>query len=170
VAEDHSTATGGWGQGAYATASTSSKWNGAGRDDSVHENPDWYNDEANSMSTSQLKSLYKHAIKLRRAVKAMQTQGDTLEPWQQAKVTKAADYLDAVFTAVDDDYDMGEDSYMAELQAKLDEKIPKNAPVDVWIKDFEKSNAPQFKGKTREKRRQMAVAASYGAKTPSKKR
>ena len=177
VAEDHSTATGGWGQGAYATASTSSKWNGAGRDDSVHENPDWYNDEANSMSTSQLKSLYKHAIKLRRAVKAMQTQGDTLEPWQQSKVTKAADYLDAVFNAVDDDYDMGEnvqpheeDQYMAELQAKLNEKIPKNAPVDVWIKDFEKSNAPQFKGKTQEKRRQMAVAASYGAKNPSKKK
>jgi hypothetical protein len=177
VAEDHSTATGGWGQGAYASASTSSKWNGAGRDDSVHENPDWYNDEANSMSTSQLKSLYKHAIKLRRAVKAMQTRGDTLEPWQQSKVTKAADYLDAVFNAVDDDYDMGEnvqpheeDQYMAELQAKLNEKIPKNAPVDVWIKDFEKSNAPQFKGKTQEKRRQMAVAASYGAKNPSKKK
>jgi hypothetical protein len=63
-----------------------------------------------------------------------------------------------------------EDGYMAELQAKLDEKIPKNAPVDVWIKDFEKSNAPQFKGKNLEKRRQMAVAASYSAKNPSKKK
>ena len=195
VAEDHSTASGGWGQGAYASASSSSKWAGAGKDDSVHENPEWYGDEANSMSTSQLKSLVKHAAKLRQAVKAMQAQGDTLEPWQQAKVTKASDYLDAVFNAVDDEHDMGEgnhpdekedkalirkmvkaqalkqeDGYMAELQAKLDEKIPKNAPVDVWIKDFEKSNAPQFRGKTKEKRRQMAVAASYGAKNPSKKK
>jgi len=194
--EDHSTASGGWGQGAYASGSKdTSRYTGAGHDDSVHENPDWYNDEANGMTTSQLKSLVKHAAKLRRAVKAMQAQGDTLEPWQQSKVTKAADYLDAVFNAVDDEHDMGEDShpdekedkalirkmvkaqalkqedgYMAELQAKLDEKIPKNAPVDVWIKDFEKSNAPQFKGKTKEKRRQMAVAASYGAKNPSKKK
>ena len=170
VAEDHSTASGGWGQGAYASASASSNWSGPGQDDSVQENPDWYNDEANGMTTSQLKSLIKHAAKLRHSVKAMQAQGDTLEPWQQAKVTKAADYLDAVFTAVDDDHDMGEDSYMSELQAKLNEKISKNAPVDVWIKDFEKSNAPQFRGKTQEKRRQMAIAASYGAKTPSKKR
>jgi hypothetical protein len=74
----------------------------------VSENPDWYNDEANSMSSAQLKSLYKHAMKLRQAVKKMQAQGDTLEPWQQSKVTKAADYLDAVFNAVDDEYDMGE--------------------------------------------------------------
>jgi hypothetical protein len=74
----------------------------------IAENPDWYNDEANSMSSSQLKSLYKHAMKLRQAVKQMQAQGDTLEPWQQSKVTKAADYLDAVFNAVDDDHDMGE--------------------------------------------------------------
>jgi hypothetical protein len=177
VAEDHSTSTGGWGQGAYAGAAGSSKWNGAGHDDSVHENPDWYNDEANSMTTSQLKSLYKHATKLRQAVKQMQAQGDTLEPWQQSKVTKAADYLDAVFQAVDDDHDMGEDTYMAELQAKLDEKIPKNAPVDVWIDDFAKAaktpNAKghhQFKNKNPEKIRQMAIAASYGAKNPSKKK
>jgi hypothetical protein len=184
VAEDHSTATGGWGQGAYATASASSKWAGPGQDDSVQENPDWYNDEANGMTTSQLKSLIKHAAKLRHTVKAMQAQGDTLEPWQQAKVTKAADYLDAVFTAVDDDYDMGEnvqpheeDQYMAELQAKLNEKIPKNAPVERWIDDFAKAaktpNAKghhQFKNKNPEKIRQMAIAASYGAKNPSKKK
>jgi hypothetical protein len=42
--------------------------------------------------------------------------------------------------------------------------------VDVWIKDFEKSTAPQFRGKNKEKRRQMAIAASYGAKNPKKKK
>jgi hypothetical protein len=62
------------------------------------------------------------------------------------------------------------DAYMESLAAKLAEKIPKNAPVDVWIKDFEKSNAPQFRGKNLAKRKQMAIAASYGAKNPSKKK
>jgi hypothetical protein len=66
------------------------------------------------------------------------------------------------------------DAYAQRLQATLEnvlaEKIPANAPVDVYIKDFEKSNAPQFRGKTKEKRRQMAVAASYAAKNPSKKK
>jgi hypothetical protein len=65
---------------------------------------------------------------------------------------------------------IAEDSYMESLAKQLAEKIPKNAPVDVYIKDFEKSNAPQFRGKTKEKRRQMAIAASYGAKNPSKKK
>jgi len=204
IAEDHSTATGGWGQGSYNTASKdTSKWAGAGHDDAVRENPEWYNDEANSMTTSQLKSLVKHAAKLRHAVKQMQAQGDTLEPWQQSKVTKAADYLDAVFNAVDDEHDMGEsedhpdekedkalirkmvkqqalkqeDSYMEALSAKLSEKLRPNDPVDKYINDFSKAaktpNAKghhQFKNKSPEKVRQMAIAASYGAKNKSKKK
>lgn len=70
-----------------------------------------------------------------------------------------------------------EDSYMAELSAKLAEKIPANAPVDRWIKDFDKaSKTPnakghhQFKNKNKDKVRQMAIAASYGAKNPKKKK
>ena len=61
------------------------------------------------------------------------------------------------------------DEYMTNLESKLAEKLLANTPVDVWIKDFEKSNAPQFKGKSKEKRREMAIAASYGAKNPRKK-
>ena len=41
--------------------------------------------------------------------------------------------------------------------------IRKNAPMKTYIKDFEKSDAPQFKGKTKEKRREMAVAAKLQA-------
>ena len=204
IAEDHSTATGGWGRGSYNTASKdTSRWTGDGHSDAVRENPEWYNDEANSMTTSQLKSLVKHAAKLRHAVKQMQAQGDTLEPWQQSKVTKAADYLDAVFNAVDDEHDMGEsedhpdekedkalirkmvkqqalkqeDSYMEALSAKLGEKLKANDPVDKYINDFSKAaktpNAKghhQFKNKSPEKVRQMAIAASYGAKNKSKKK
>ena len=56
------------------------------------------------------------------------------------------------------------------LDLKLAEKIPPNASVDYYIQDFSKSNAPQFRGKTKEKRRQMAVAAYYGSKQPKKKK
>ena len=31
--------------------------------------------------------------------------------------------------------------------------------IGAWIKDFQKSDAPQFKGKNKEERRDMAVAA-----------
>jgi hypothetical protein len=110
--EDHTTAADGWGRGSYDT------YAGGRHGRGVAENPEWYNDEANGMTTAQLKSLVKHAAKLRQAVKAMQAQGDTLEPWQQSKVTKAADYLDAVFNAVDDEHDMGEEQGVAEAQGR----------------------------------------------------
>ena len=37
--------------------------------------------------------------------------------------------------------------------------IRKNASMKKYIEDFEKSDAPQFKGKSKEKRREMAIAA-----------
>ena len=42
---------------------------------------------------------------------------------------------------------------------KVDEKLTKSTPMKTYIKDFRKSDAPQFKGKSKEKRRQMAIAA-----------
>jgi hypothetical protein len=63
------------------------------------------------------------------------------------------------------------DAYMMELAAKLAEKIPSDAPVDVWVKDFQKADPSkyhQFKNKTPQKKAQMAAAASYAAKNPSK--
>ena len=37
--------------------------------------------------------------------------------------------------------------------------LDKTDDMGDWIKDFQKSDAPQFKGKSQEKRRQMAIAA-----------
>lgn len=39
------------------------------------------------------------------------------------------------------------------------ETLPKSADAGDWISDFETSDAPQFQGKSKEKRRQMAIAA-----------
>ena len=71
------------------------------------------------------------------------------------------------------DYDESSDAYMSRLNSYLEstlaEKIPPNADVDYYIKDFAKSNAPSLRGKTKEKRRQMAIAAYYGNKQKKKK-
>lgn len=40
--------------------------------------------------------------------------------------------------------------------------------ASAWIDDFQKSDAPQFKGKTKEERREMAIAAYMDAKRGSK--
>lgn len=49
---------------------------------------------------------------------------------------------------------------------KMDEKLdPKTHSAKDYVKDFQKSDAPQFKGKSKEKRKQMALAAYYNDKT-----
>ena len=50
----------------------------------------------------------------------------------------------------------------------ITEKLPANADMGDYIDDFEKSDAPQFKGKSKEKRKEMAIAA-YLAKNEMKK-
>lgn len=42
---------------------------------------------------------------------------------------------------------------------KVDEKLTKNSSMGDYIDDFKNSDAPQFRGKSKEKRRQMAIAA-----------
>lgn len=41
----------------------------------------------------------------------------------------------------------------------INEKLGPNSKPETYIKDFSKSDAPQFKGKSKEKKRQMAIAA-----------
>jgi hypothetical protein len=44
------------------------------------------------------------------------------------------------------------------------EKLDPKAEASEWIEDFMKSDAPQFKGKTKEERKEMALAAYYAAR------
>ena len=52
---------------------------------------------------------------------------------------------------------------------ELEEKLSSNAPVGDWVEDFQKSDAPQFKGKSKKKRSQMAAAAAMDAKNGGSK-
>ena len=47
----------------------------------------------------------------------------------------------------------------SQLARELDEKLGPKSKPETYIKDFAKSDAPQFKGKSKEKKRQMAIAA-----------
>jgi hypothetical protein len=52
---------------------------------------------------------------------------------------------------------------VVEIKA-LEEKLTKKSSVEKHIEDFKDSDAPQFKGKSQEKRRKMAVAAYLSKK------
>jgi hypothetical protein len=57
---------------------------------------------------------------------------------------------------VEIDRQLGIQSKLAEL---VKEKLTAKTPMEKYIKDFAKSDAPQFKGKSKEKKREMAIAA-----------
>jgi hypothetical protein len=46
---------------------------------------------------------------------------------------------------------------------ELEEKLKASDDMGDWVKDFQKSDAPQFKGKSQKKRQQMAIAAKLDA-------
>jgi hypothetical protein len=54
--------------------------------------------------------------------------------------------------------------YNPVFESSLFEKLNPKDDVSVWIKDFQESDAPQFKEKSKEKRRKMAIAAWTSAK------
>jgi hypothetical protein len=54
-------------------------------------------------------------------------------------------------------------------EVELEEKLTAKTPMGKYIKDFSKSDAPQFKGKSQEKRRVMAIAAKLTAERGGKK-
>ena len=49
--------------------------------------------------------------------------------------------------------------YTNKYKQMYGEKLGKDADIGDYIKDFEKSDAPQFKGKSKEKKKDMAIAA-----------
>ena len=57
---------------------------------------------------------------------------------------------------------------MTKEQSELEEKLTAKTPMGKYIKDFTKSDAPQFKGKSQAKRRVMAIAAKLTAERGGK--
>ena len=54
------------------------------------------------------------------------------------------------------------------LNGKQDIGLAKHGNMGDYIDDFVKSDAPQFKGKSKEKRKEMAIAAYYAKNGSSK--
>jgi len=109
-------------------------------------------DYEGDMAKSQLRSILTNAKRLH----DMLEDTTNLPEWVQSKITLAEDYI---LTAAN--YMEGE---MNEQVEQVDEKIDlEKAKMGDVIKDFQKSDAPQFKGKSMEKRREMAIAAKLGA-------
>ena len=61
----------------------------------------------------------------------------------------------------DDEEDKKEKMSEEVLDEMINEVLGKNEPAGAWISDFVHSDNPKFAGKSKEKRKQMALAAYY---------
>ena len=126
-----------------------------------------YDDEA-GMAQSNLRTMARAVDGLLKTIK----NNDNLPEWGQEKIAKAEMMLVSVWDYLLSQKELGRNpkinAYESGLQEMLDaqlaEKIPKGADAEYYIKDFEKSNAPQFRGKSKTKRREMAIAAYTASK------
>lgn len=109
-----------------------------------------------SMARSQLG----RTVELAAMIQGMITDDSDLEEWVESKITKAHDYLSTVLN-----YMRGEQL----SENEIDEILSSDSDVGDYVTDFRKSKAPQFKGKSKEKRTQMAIAAALDAKDEKKK-
>jgi hypothetical protein len=103
-------------------------------------------DHEGNMAKRQMFKTYEYAADVYNMIQ----DGDEFPAWIQSKMTKIADYIGAVKHYLEYDHVMGE-------------KLDKGATVEDHITDFEQSDAPQFRGKSKKKRREMAIAAHLDA-------
>ena len=130
-----------------------------------------HTDDEPHMLKADLYRIGKYAMELYQMVDRFEGQGEVDFPhWWQAKIIKAASmmssakhYLEFELKEPQVDAMVG----VASSEDVIDEKLTAKTPMKKYIKDFAKSDAPQFKDKSKEKKRQMAVAAKLSAENPT---
>jgi hypothetical protein len=137
-----------------------------------------HEDDEPHMIKAELYKIGKYAMELYQMVDQFEGPGEVDFPaWWQSKITNAASMISSAKhylefelkePAIDamvgvaqseDVIDDNKSTYIEEIKTKVLEKLTAKTPMKTYVKDFAKSDAPQFKGKTKEKKRQMAVAA-----------
>jgi len=115
------------------------------------------------MARSDLYKLAEYSIKLHDMLKSV-SEEEGIEGWQQAKITKAADYISSVFHALEYDKKYNDNSQMdtmALAQAARESTDPYKSRLHSTLKEKAKSKAQQkFMG--------MVHAAQKGEKPASK--
>ena len=112
-------------------------------DDRDHYGRSELNEDGHSDVPSAVRKLKTSMEDAMEILSALEQMPDTeLPSWWMSKVTLAADYLNK-----SRDYLL------------VSEKLDPSDGAGAYVKDFRKSDAPQFKGKGKKKRQQMAIAA-----------
>ena len=130
-----------------------------------------HTDDEPHMLKADLYRIGKYAMELYQMVDRFEGQGEVDFPhWWQAKIIKAASMMSSAKHYLDFELKEPQIDAMVDVASSedvIDEKLTAKTPMKKYIKDFAKSDAPQFKDKSKEKKRQMAVAAKLSAENPT---
>jgi len=129
-----------------------------------------HEDNEPHMIKADLYKIGKYAMELYQMVDQFEGQGEVDFPaWWQSKITNAASMISSAkhyleFELKEPEIDAMVDvaqntGALDEIKAKVLEKLTAKSSMKTYIDDFSKSKAPQFKGKSKDKKRQMAIAA-----------
>jgi len=91
--------------------------------------------------------------------------------WWQAKIIKSKDMLVSAKHYLDFETKESEIDAMVDVASEegvIDEKLKPSMGAGAYVDDFKDSKAPQFKGKSKKKKQEMAVAAYLSAKDKKK--
>jgi hypothetical protein len=127
-----------------------------------------HTDDEPHMIKAELAQIGKYAMELYKMVSQFEGPQEVDFPaWWQAKITtakvmisSAKHYLEFELKEPEIDAMVG----VASEEGAIDEKLKPSMGAGAYVKDFRKSDAPQFKGKSKKKKNKMAVAAYLSAK------
>ncbi len=126
-----------------------------------------HEDNEPHMIKAELYQIGTYAMKLYKMVDQFENGQEVDFPaWWQAKITTAKNMMSSAKHYLDFELKEPQIDAMVDVASEegaLNEKLKPSMGAGTYVKDFEKSKAPQFKGKSKKKKQKMAVAAYLSA-------
>jgi hypothetical protein len=127
-----------------------------------------HQDNEPHMIKAELYKIGKYAMELYKMVDQFEGPQEVDFPgWWQAKITTAKNMISSAKHYLEFELKEPEIDAMVGVAAEeeaIDEKLKPSMGAGAYVDDFRKSDAPQFKGKSKAKKNKMAVAAYLSAK------
>ena len=127
-----------------------------------------HTDDEPHMIKAELAQIGKYAMELYKMVDQFEGPQEVDFPgWWQSKITTAKNMISSAKHYLEFELEEPEIDAMVDVASEegaIDEKLKPSMGAGAYVDDFRKSDAPQFKGKSKKKKGKMAIAAYLSAK------
>lgn len=127
-----------------------------------------HTDDEPHMIKAELAQIGKYAMELYKMVDQFEGPQEVDFPhWWQAKIVTAKNMISSAKHYLEFELEEPKIDAMVDVAAQedvIDEKLKPSMGAGAYVDDFRKSDAPQFKGKSKKKKGKMAIAAYLSAK------